>query len=216
MPYRYTTFLNQSFYHIFNRGVAKQNIFHDENDYRRFLESATYYQYAGPKPSFSSYKRFRARNFRSNPKIVDVVSYCLMPNHFHFLLRQTADGGIQEFIRKVTNAYSKYFNTKNKRVGPILQGEFKSIPIESEELLLHISRYIHLNPYASELVDKPECYLYSSYPSIFYGRDDELSLNELVLEHFKEPLRYVEFVNNQADYARMLSSIKHLTFEDKE
>ena len=78
--------------------------------------------------------------------LVDIHSFCLMPNHFHLILQQRAEGGITKFMRKLGTGYTMYFNEKYQRIGVLFQGKFKAIPITSDEYLLHLSRYIHLNP----------------------------------------------------------------------
>ena len=90
-----------------------------------------------------------------------------MPNHFHLLLKQTIDNGISHFLSKFTNSYTKYFNTKYNRVGPVFQGVFKSVHIESDEQLMHLSRYIHLNPVVSAVVEKQNLL---SYPLVIFSR----------------------------------------------
>src|SRR3989344_7863223 len=163
MPYRITPFETAGFYHIYNRGVEKRQIFLTERDYERFLQTLYYYQFSGPKPKFSNKYRFKNKEFDKNPKIVDLLAFCLMPNHFHLLIKQLGDGGTQEFLSKIANSYTKYFNTKHKRVGPLFQGQFKAVLIESDEQLIHVSRYIHLNPFVSELVSDLTIFPYSSY-----------------------------------------------------
>lgn len=214
MPYRKIRFSSYDFYHIFNRGVERRRIFSTDYDRDRFLQTLFYYQFANPKPKFSTYKRFKSQDFNGNPKIVEVVCYCLMPNHFHLMLKQLKDGGIQEFIRKLSNSYAKYFNTKNKRVGPLFQGVFKAVRIETDEQLIHVSRYIHLNPYVSNLVKDLGDFNYSSYPDYIGLRDNLLCNKEAVLGFFKTAEDYKAFVNDQKSYAIELEGIKHLLIED--
>ncbi len=213
MPYRSIHFLNQSFYHIFNRGVERRQVFSSETDYERLLQTLYYYQFEGPKPRFSTHKRFRVIDFNKNPKIVEIICYSLMPNHFHFLIRQLKDGGIQEFIRKSINSYTKYYNTKHKRVGPLFQGEFKATVIETDEQLLHLSRYIHLNPYTSNLVKNPEDYNYSSYPYFISLKEDSISIKQPILDFFKKVEDYKSFVSDYQGYAKELEQIKHLLID---
>lgn len=133
-----------------------------------------------------------------------------MPNHFHILLRQLRDDGVREFISKVSNSYTKYLNTKYGRSGPLLQGEFKAVSIETDEQLLHVSRYIHLNPFVAKLVNKHEDYNYSSYP-IFTGLYTDNRCNpEPILEMIGGTEKYKDFVTGHEDYARELSQLKHL------
>src|SRR3990172_8443626 len=136
MPYRKTPLVTDQVYHIFNRGVAKLPIFTDRRDYNRFLETIYYYQFQGPKPQLSQLKRFKDFNFEKNKKILEILCYCLMPNHYHLLLRQLAENGISVLVNRLSNSYTKYFNTRHNRVGPLLQGQFKAVRIESDEQLV--------------------------------------------------------------------------------
>lgn len=214
MPYRTTPLINGSYYHIFNRGVEKRHIFSNSKDYERFLSTLFYYRFSGPKPSFSLYRRFKNRNFSNNPKIVEVLTYCLMPNHFHLLLKQLVDNGISEFVSKISNGYTKYFNTKHNRIGPLLQGAFKAVPIETDKQLLHLSRYIHLNPFVSELSKDLKEYKYSSYRE-YTGLDSvEVCSKELILNFFKTAQEYKKFVDDHSSYALDLERIKHMLLDE--
>lgn len=213
MPYRQVRFDNFGVYHIFNRGVNKQQVFNLDRDYERFLETLTYYQHQGPKPRFSNHQFFKIKDFSNNPKIIEIICYCLMPNHFHLLIRQLEDGGISEFMRKIGNSYTKYHNVKHRRNGPLFQGEFKAVAIESDEQLLHVSRYIHLNPFVADLTKILESYKYSSYPGYLGLNQDTLSSPKMILDFFKNPLKYKEFVDDHADYAYQLGQIKHTLFD---
>lgn len=217
MGYRFIPFVNQSFYHIYNRGVEKRQIFSNERDYQRFLQTLYYYQFAGTnlKPPFSKKDHLKYYNldFSKNPKSIEIICYCLMPNHFHLLVRQAQDKGIQKFMQKTLNSYTKYFNTKNNRVGPLFQGAFKAVLVETDEQLLHVSRYIHLNPYVSDLTKDLGSYSYSSYPDYIGAVDQKICTKESVLDFFKSPADYQGFVVNHGDYARKLEKMKHLLLE---
>lgn len=216
MPYRSTPFVSENLYHTFNRGVEKRVIFSSERDYERFIQTLYYYQFSGPKPRFSIYTRFKNKNFDHNPKIVEIVCYCLMPNHFHLLLKQIKDGGIQEFLQKAINSYTKYYNTKYKRVGHLFQGVFKAVLIETDLQLIHLSRYIHLNPFVSNLVENLEYYPYSSYRHFVGSFNDRLSEAEIVLGQFKSNDDYKEFVIGHSDYARELEQLKHSLIDSED
>ncbi len=133
-----------------------------------------------------------------------------MPNHFHFLIRQLKENGISKFMSQISNSFTKYFNTKYNRVGPLFQGAFKAVLIESDEQLIHVSRYIHLNPIVSGLVKNLEDYRWSSYLECIKPIDTFCSTNE-ILGFFTpdERKRYKEFVEAQIDYGRKLEKIKH-------
>lgn len=214
VPYRLVKFTNERFYHVFNRGVEKRKIFSTPEDHERFLQSIYYYQFDGPKPKLSTHKRFRLIEFDKNPKIVDIVCYCLMLNHFHLLIRQVKSGGACEFMRKLLNSYTKYYNTKHDRVGHLFQGTFKAVDIENDDQLLHLSRYIHLNPFASNLTENLDTYKYSSYPSYIGIVEDKIARSELILSFFASRKDYRKFVEDQKGYSRELERIKHLILEE--
>lgn len=215
MPSRIHPLINGEYYHIFNRGVAKMEIFKNFYGFQRFLKTMIYYQILGPKPRFSLFTP-TTNLLDKNKKIIEIICYTLMPNHFHFLLKQLTDGGITEFISKLSNSYTKYFNTKNRRVGPLLQGEFKSVLIESNEQLLHLSRYIHLNPLVSGLVDNLEKHPYSSYFEYIGLYTQEICSKKIILDQFKSPKDYQKFVMDQESYGREIEIIKHKLLDTEE
>lgn len=215
MPSRKVPLITGEYYHVFNRGVMKIPIVKNVVDSKRFIKTMNYYQFSGPKPRYSLFDPKRT-SLDDTKKLVTVLSYCLMPNHFHFLLKQEAENGISEFISKLTNSYTKYFNVKYNRVGHLFQGEFKAVRVESDEQLLHLSRYIHLNPVSSHVIKNINDYVWSSYP-LYKSVDTNPFVNtQIILGFFRTPKLYEEFVNNQIDYAQELETIKHLTFEEKE
>lgn len=211
MPSRIIPFVNDQIYHVYNRGSEKRSIALSRRDYLRMLKTMQYYQLEGPKPKFSLYPKLTFKPDFSK-KIVEIIAFCIMPNHFHFLLKQTKEGGITEFISKLSNSYTKYFNTKHKRIGPLFQGEFKAVLIENDEQLLHVSRYIHLNPLVSFLVKDLNKYEWSSYKE-YINNSPGLCSKEQVLGFFKSPKDYEQFVLDQADYAKQLEILKHKLLE---
>lgn len=215
MPYRLIPFVNDHYYHVFNRGVEKRKIFLNDRDYQQFLQTLYYYQFRGPKPRFSTHKRFPSVNFDKNPKIVEIICYCLMPNHFHFLIKQLENAGVSEFVNKISNSYTKYFNTKHNRVGHLFQGTFKAVPVETDEQLVHLSRYIHLNPYVSELVKDLESFPYSSYNDFIKGTDNKLCNSGAILSLFKDVKEYKNFIKDQESYALELERMKELLIDLK-
>lgn len=207
MPTRIIPLVNDQFYHVYNRGVEKRRIFDNRRTYTRFLQAVSYYQLVGPKPKFSNFIKYKSFEPNPNKKIAEIICYCLMPNHFHFLVKQLKEGGVSEFISKLTNSYTKYYNIKFNRIGPLLQGRFKAVLMESDEQLMHISRYIHLNPVSSFLVQKPEDYEWSSYNEYLNGK--RMCAKEEILSFFKSVKDYKKFIDDQIDYAQKLELIKH-------
>lgn len=209
MPSRIFPFVNGYFFHIFNRGSEKRSIFESRRDYQRFLKTLKYYQLAGPKPKFSHFPSLLVKELDESKKIVNIVAYCLMPNHFHLLLTPLKNGGITEFMSKVSNSYTKYYNTKYRRVGPLFQGEFKAVTIEDDEQLIHVSRYIHLNPISSNLIKNLAQYDWSSYLEYLGQVSDGFCDKEEVLGQFKDHRFYEQFVLDQVGYTEELELIKH-------
>lgn len=214
MPYRTTPFVSDYFYHIFNRGVEKRQIFLDDADYQRFIQTLYYYQFSGPKPRFSTHKRFRKQDFNKNPRIVEIICYCLMPNHFHLLLKQLAEKGIQEFLCKVSNSYTKYFNTKHHRIGPLFQGQFKAVFVETDEQLVHVSSYIHLNPFVAEITRNWINYPYSSAKEFVEENRSGFCNPKEILNLANGSKKYAQFVKDQQSYSLELARIKHLLLDE--
>ncbi len=213
MPYRTPPFITGNIYHIYNRGLAKQPIFHSDADRYLFIETFLYYQLKGPKPKFSVFRRLKNKIFPETKKIINLLAYCLMPNHIHFLVVQTEENGINEFMRKFIHSYSKYRNTKYNRLGPTFQAMFKSVLIETDEQLIHVSRYIHLNPVVAGLVDKANQYHWSSYCEYVATDNRHIVDSSIVLDLFGSLKQYKEFVDDHQDYAVTLRSVKHLLLE---
>lgn len=136
-----------------------------------------------------------------------------MPNHFHLLIKQLTDNGISEFMRKFTHSYTKYMNVKYGKQGPLFQGMFKAVPIENDEQLVHVSRYIHLNPLVSNLIRDLKLYRWSSYLDFTSGVENSNLYTKEILSHFKSKLDYEKFVMDQADYGAELERIKHQVIE---
>lgn len=222
MSGRLSPLVTGNYYHVFNRGVAKQTTFIVRSDYERAMLTLEYYKSANPPIKLSRFKELSPDNRSKltdrliyvNKNLVDIVCFVLMPNHFHFLLKQKIDGGISKYLSLFTNSYTRYFNTKNNRVGPMFQGAFKAVEIESQEQLIHISRYIHLNPYVASVVKKAGLinYSWSSLPMYFSNKNSVISTKE-ILVHFSERHAYKDFVFDHSDYARELELVKHQTLD---
>jgi len=225
MPIRQIPLVNNEIYHVLNRGSASLPIFKRAKDYSRFIEAFQYYQNITLPMRFSKlfdFSRSEREKIKQNLKKeknhwVKIIAYCLMPNHFHFLLKQVKEKGIYTFISKLSNSYSHYITAKYQRKGSLFEGRFKAIKVETEEQLLHLSRYIHLNPYSSYLLKKVKDllnYLYSSFPEYLGITKNQICQKEIVLSSFSSPSEYKKFVFDHAEYQRELEKIKHLVLED--
>lgn len=213
MPLRKIAFVNNHTYHIYNRGVEKRVIFTEDRNFLHFIELMRFYA-KSPRPKFSLLTKEERQKIIKNGKgkeLVKIHCYCLIPNHFHFLLTQCTENGIHDFMALLSNSYSRYFNILNNRVGPLFQGNFKAVLVETDEQLLHTSRYIHLNPCSSGLVEKIKDYRWSSYKEFISDiKKEELCSKKIILDQFVNKKEYKKFVNDYKDYARTLETIKDI------
>lgn len=210
MPRRKVQITNDNYYHIFNRGVAKTDIFLDELDYKRFLITVKYYSYK-QKHSLQYHLQNNSLPASNDVPLCEVISYVLMPNHFHLILKQREDSGISECLSKLQNSHTKYFNTKHTRIGPLFQGPYKAISINDETYLLHLNRYLHLNPYSSSVVKSIDDLLNYEWSSLreYVGLgSNNFCKKGVVLSHFPNNKHYKDFVISHANYQRALEQYK--------
>ncbi len=143
---------NDEIYHIYNRGVEKRQIFMDNSDYFRFIHNL--FEFNDEAPALNlNYNLSRAPEIatqnaskRKRKLLVDILAFCLMPTHFHMMVRQRVDWGISKFMQKLGIGYTNYFNTKSKRAGVLFQGKYKAKIIDNEAYFIYLPHYIHLNP----------------------------------------------------------------------
>ena len=216
MPSRYVirSFAENQYYHVFNRGVEKRKVFLDTQDYKIFI----YYLFIYLTPLKEVLKKYPTLPIHLQNKNlsgeINLVCYCLMPNHFHLLLKQQSKDGVSKFMKQLTNAYTRYFNHKYKRVGGLVQGRFKAVLIEKDELLTYVSRYIHLNPLISGLTKKLENYQWSSHLDYVGESSKTFIFKDPVLSMFLSTQDYKKFVLDQISYAKELDKIKHLMLDE--
>lgn len=195
-------------YHVFNRGVAKQPLFLDERDYQHGLEILGFYMEQDPGVALSSLIRAKTgpealRQLlvrEPDQPLVEIIAYTLMPNHFHLVIKQLVDGGISQFMRRSMNSFTRYHNVRHERVGPMFQGVFRFVRVTSDEQLLHLTRYVHLNPFAAQLTNDPERYPWFSYPHYRHGTASRLCHPDQVIALAGSPERYRSFLLDFADY----------------
>lgn len=223
MPSRKTILANDCYYHIYNRGANKANLFEEESDYIHALNLVKYYNCIDYPIRFSKFKLLHLdqrseiwKRLDVSKKFVDIVSFCLMPNHFHLLVMQKQDRGISKFMANFQNSYTKYFNIKYEHDGHLLQGQFKAKQIDSEELLLHLSRYIHLNPYSSHMVPDIDSlleYKWSSMQEYLNKKSFCICNKDILNNYFNSSTKHIQFLKNNSEYQRSLNEVKHLIFE---
>ena len=189
------TFTNNEYYHIYNRGVDKRTVFEDTEDLERFLLSLT--DFNSPEAIGSIYGNSFKKELVSEGLLVNIIAYCLNPNHFHLILEQTSDKGVEKFMQRLGTGYTMYFNNKYKRNGTLFQGRFKAKHINNNEYLIPLSVYVNLNNRihqlggsTSKLVDLVknswEEYTNSDFHETFCKKD-------IILDQFKNKADYKKF-----------------------
>lgn len=212
---RKIVFANGEYYHIYNRGVDKRKVFLRRGHYIRFLQTIHNLLTTGeshPNPILLE-KYDQSLAFAGK---LSFICYCLMPNHYHFLIRQLQDHAISDFMHHLNTSYTKYFNFNNERTGRLFEYTFKAIHVETEEQLLHLSRYIHLNPLMANLTNDLKKYPWSSYPDYIGIRNGKLCRKEEILQLLSSrnaEEAYEQFVLDQADYARTLKQLEKLALD---
>jgi putative transposase len=148
MSLRKVNFVSDEYYHIYNRGNSKQKIFLDTEDYLRFI-ALLFISNTNQKFDFYNLNRdtnFNIYELEITNQYVSIGSYCLMPNHFHILIKEKVEGGVSNFMQKLSTAYAMYYNKKYKRTGSLFEGKFKSKHIDTDVYFKYLFSYIHLNP----------------------------------------------------------------------
>lgn len=222
-------YIEYSYYHIYNRGVEKRKIFRDEQDYGVFLSYLK--EYLLPKdeqellhrlasPTISSIEKdtlLRALRMNNFSDTIKLIAYSLMPNHYHLLLYQKSINGIDIFMNSFSSRYTRYFNKKDKRVGTLYQDVYKAVRVETDEQLLHLTRYVHRNslplsppglPLQAQLLTQP-----SSYLDYLQKRQTPWVHPENILSYFSNKhsqLSYEAFVAQTED----LQIIQNMTIDE--
>lgn len=199
---RKTQFANGEFYHIFNRGVDKRIIFTNQREIQRFFQSMCEFNTIHPNGGIyanSLYlKKNNPRSRASRERLVDFVCYCLNPNHYHFILKQIADKGIEKFIHRLATGYTKYFNAKHKRSGVLFQSKYKAVHADTNEQLLHASAYVNLNFRVHRLGGEASKYL-SSWDEYAGKTKYHFCKKDDILGQFKNKKEYKEFAERSLE-----------------
>lgn len=201
-------------YHIFNKSIANFKIFNFHENSYHFLEILDYYNDTKSKISLSK-EKFLHNDYKFDdlllPKpsnFIKFIAYCIMPDHFHLLVKVLDKHFIYHYLNNIGNSYTRFLNTKLERKGPLWQSAYKMVRIKSNEQLLHVSRYIHLNPTTARLVASPEDWEFSSYRNLI---TNEKLLRKIITEiSINNSKRYQKFVEGRIDYQKTLAIIKKL------
>ena len=188
MPRRQVILQTGNYYHVYNRGNDRQLIFFERENYIYFL-------------------RLLRHHLITNG--VDIIAYCLMPNHYHLLVYLTTER-FSKLMQSFTLSYVKAINKRYDKVGSLFQGRFQAIHVDREEYLLHLTRYIHLNPVCANIVKKAEDWEFSSYQEYIDLRHGNLPKIDGVRSQFNSADTYRNFLEDLTSDR----SIQHLTFEE--
>jgi len=192
MPYRGDVFTKGAYYHVYNRGVDRGLLFFNPENYRYCLRLVEHY---------------------ARQSDIGVVAYCLMPNHYHFLLQQRTEEPLSKFVNVLFNAYVQAVNRQQERRGPLFEGRFRHVWIDRDEYLVHLCRYIHLNPVAANLVSQPEDWPHSDYREWVTSNLPQVSNLREVMGNIAEPEAYRRFVSDYQDEARARGKIQKYIFD---
>lgn len=194
---RKINFTTNEYYHVYNRGTEKRSIFIDKNDIFRFLDSLRQFNVQEPIGSIYENSFRHDKQSIDDKPMVEIISYCLNPNHFHLLLQQKTDEGIPRLMQRLGTGYTKYFNTRYKRSGALFQGVFKATHVTDNDYLLHLSVYINLNPQAHQLGSEASKLVKSSWEEYLGLLSDKQKISnpKIILEQFKNQKEYEEFAH---------------------
>lgn len=213
-------FRDGGIYHVFNRGVVKLPIVRSKYDCARFVQGLEYYRVSGRK-KLSEYLNEKKSNreetvSEEGNELVEILAYVLMPNHYHLMIRQLVEEGISTYVRIVANSYAHYMNKRYDRGGALFQGNFKAVEVNSDEQLIHLSRYIHLNPVVAGIVHEKEMeeYPWSSLVWFLDSRRSSWVKVSEVMGFFRGSREYREFLEDQVGYSREMGKIGYLLLDE--
>lgn len=202
MGMRKTQFAEGEYYHIYNRGVDKRSIFDDSEDVERFLQCMKEFNSVEPIGSLyeNSFRHDQLGGRASKlvakeegEPLVEFIAHCLNPNHFHFVLKQVADRGIEKIMQRIGTGHTMFFNNKYERSGALFQGRFKAIHIDSNEYLLHVSSYVNLNDRVHQLGGPASKLVRSGWMEYMDERIKGICEKEIILGQFRNRGEYEKF-----------------------
>ncbi len=210
---RRETIIKGEYYHVFNRAIEKRSIFLKKGDYERFINSLTLFNTDKPSWLVNDILEAGAGFFPTEvERLVGLVAYCVNPNHFHLLLKENQENGVATFMKKVCTGYAMYFNKKNERSGILFQGRFKSVHIDSNDLLLYISAYVNCN---SEIhnFEKARDYQWCSFPE-YLDNLKGVCQKGIVLDQFANTINYGNFCYDKVVGMKKKKELENEIFEN--
>ncbi len=205
---RKLSFIEGEYYHIYNRGVDKRDIFIDTNDVKRFVESMREFNKTEAVVSLANLRKSKIESKAlSGEPLVSIVAYCLNPNHFHFILKQSVEGGISKFMQKLQGGYTYYFNVKNSRTGSLFQGTFKSHLVTNEDYFRKIIVYVN-NNYQIHNITKDKI-------NLVFASDYEYKNNNFNLVSRKESKEILEIFNGIKGFEKHCREVVSIIRKEK-
>ena len=222
MPLREDVFENNGYYHIFDKTIDDIMVFSSPKIAYEFISTFLYYRSNRASLRYSKYKKLVPTLKRNLERLisygkyfkVNILAYCIMPNHYHLLLQQTHHGGIQTFMANTLNSITRFYNLLHNRKGPIFLTQFKSKKIHTEEQLVYVSRYIHTNLFASSIVKRKGdifVYPYSSIHSYLRNSNNQyiITKNKILTYFGNDKETYMDFIIKNADRQKEIEHLKY-------
>lgn len=208
---RKTQLVVDQFYHIYNRGTDKRKVFLDDFDYRRFLLSmrlmndekdGLMIRWRDHKKTYedATVETFLRSDLRIRKPLIEIICYSLLPNHYHFIVKQLGDNGIEKFMQRIGIGYTMYFNKKYCRSGVLFQGKCKSSHIKSTHHLLYLSAYVNCNAEIHNISEAKK-YPWSSYANFINKSKNDICDGTTVWDHFKDRMEYEDFAKENIEVA---------------
>ncbi|MFA5791752.1 MAG: transposase [Candidatus Paceibacterota bacterium] len=195
------------YYHIYNRGVDKRDIFSNKKDIERFIESILEFNRIDGIGSLANLRKTEIESKHLSEPLIAIVAYCLNPNHFHFILKQLVDGGIAKFMQKLQGGYTYYFNVKNSRSGSLFQGTFKSHLVSNEDYFNKIIGYVNKN-YQIHNIPKNKM-------NFVFASDYEYENNNFKIVSKEEGRRILEIFNGSKNFKKHCDEIVSIIREER-
>ncbi len=198
-------FVSGEYYHVYNRGIDKRDIFGDKEDLNRYFKYLKVLNTEDPIGSLYEHSFLEEKHQLGGlaSKLVEIVCFCLNPNHYHLLLRQVKDNGVSNFMHRLGTAHTMYFNEKYSRSGSLFQGTFKAVHVDNNEYLLHLSAYINQNfkVHDKQVTEDGDQLTLSSWNE-YKNNNEGLCSKRIILDQFQGLDDYRSFVNSSLEFSR--------------
>ena len=205
-------FETSEYYHVYNKTVDSVPLLSHPEDIGRFLQSMDYFNSITPIGSIFEHSFFKQKYKKKNPPLVHIICYCINPNHYHFILQQKADRGVEKFMQRMGIGFTKYYNQRHRRQGPLFIGGYRSKLIETNEYLLHVSAYVNLNHKVHQLGNRISKSSWDEYTSL-NPLINPVCQTDSILEQFASKKEYASFALDALQISQEKKEMKALLLE---